>query len=352
MKVNRIFIMLGNLCNLNCKYCLQHPLMNTFIGSKISPNLYDFLYNYKFNKNVRITFYGGEPLLYFPVIKEIVYNLPANKFNFGIISNGKLLNQEIVDFCNNNHMGFALSWDGRNSNITRGYNAIEDKKELIYQLEGLFLTGVMTPYSYPKELLEDFSKVYDEYKAIHRIGLGINIDLIMDTGLHNKELLEFDYDKLEKEMNELITMFDEKDLNYMNSNVHPVIHQWIQKLAIPYNQYKAYGTTNTRSKCGNGYSVANIDLKGNLYPCHNTSTSIGTYDSYNNLSWSEEEYNKKIKDGDLVINRLQTTCKDCKVRYICKGGCKLVTDLSNFCKLRKAIYGPIIDYLNKRFYTN
>ena len=42
-EITSIFLMLGNQCNMNCTYCLQHPLVNEPILTEIDPEIYDFL---------------------------------------------------------------------------------------------------------------------------------------------------------------------------------------------------------------------------------------------------------------------------------------------------------------------
>ena len=65
--INTVFLMLGNSCNMNCAYCLQHPLVHKALTREVNPEIYDFLEEVT-NENTRplhLQFYGGEPLLYF-----------------------------------------------------------------------------------------------------------------------------------------------------------------------------------------------------------------------------------------------------------------------------------------------
>ncbi len=72
--VDTFFIMLGMECNLNCKYCLQHDLVEHPIQHDINPDIYDFIEGCvkAAEHTIRIQFFGGEPLLFFGSIKEIV----------------------------------------------------------------------------------------------------------------------------------------------------------------------------------------------------------------------------------------------------------------------------------------
>lgn len=96
--INTVFLMLGNSCNMNCAYCLQHPLVHKPLTREVNPEIYDFLEEVA-EENTRplhLQFYGGEPLLYFGTIQEVVAVVKQRKLNmtFGIITNGRALTDE------------------------------------------------------------------------------------------------------------------------------------------------------------------------------------------------------------------------------------------------------------------
>lgn len=93
-EMNTLYIMLGNECNLHCRYCVQRNLVEHPIARHISPKFWKFFMSIR--DNVRVVFYGGEPLLYFPAIKEIVTRRP--NLSYHMPSNCKLLTDEMVDF--------------------------------------------------------------------------------------------------------------------------------------------------------------------------------------------------------------------------------------------------------------
>lgn len=74
-KINRIYLMLGSACNFHCKYCLQcdmKPDSNKHISDKLKKYLWKSVAYKTQSTPIRIMFWGGEPLLYFEQIKEIV----------------------------------------------------------------------------------------------------------------------------------------------------------------------------------------------------------------------------------------------------------------------------------------
>src|SRR5574344_1800992 len=163
--VNTIFIILGTGCNMNCKYCLQHPLITERKAiDKINEDIFIFLSNIlKNNKNgIHIQFFGGEPLIYFKNLKYIVeklydLNFDNKQFSFGIISNGKAITDEMVDFLNDRNIPITISWDGRNVEKTRKYDVFANKelKEKIFKLKFLGVSAVLSSYTYPKDILDD-----------------------------------------------------------------------------------------------------------------------------------------------------------------------------------------------------
>lgn len=100
--INTLFLMLGNSCNMNCAYCLQHPLVHKPLSREVNPEIYDFLGEVaqENTRTLHLQFYGGEPLLYFRTIREVVEEIKRRKIpmTFGIITNGRALTDEMVRF--------------------------------------------------------------------------------------------------------------------------------------------------------------------------------------------------------------------------------------------------------------
>lgn len=111
-------------CNLKCKYCFagegeyhgHRSLMSIEVGKKAV----DFIIeNSKHRKNIEIDFFGGEPLMNWEMVKETVaYAREREKetgknFRFTMTTNGVLLNDEIIDYLNENMHNVVLSLDGR-----------------------------------------------------------------------------------------------------------------------------------------------------------------------------------------------------------------------------------------------
>ena len=111
-------------CNLRCEYCFAakgdfgcgRKLMPLEVGKKAI----DFLIEHsKGRRNLELDFFGGEPLMNFKVVKQIVEYARSQeekhnkKFRFTLTTNGVLLNDEVMEFCNKEMGNVVLSIDGR-----------------------------------------------------------------------------------------------------------------------------------------------------------------------------------------------------------------------------------------------
>ena len=122
--VKALCLHIAHDCNLACKYCFaeegeyhgRRALMSFEVGKKAL----DFLVANSGNRvNLEVDFFGGEPLMNFDVVKQLVeygrtLEGPNNKkFRFTLTTNGVLLNQDIIDFANKEMANVVLSIDGR-----------------------------------------------------------------------------------------------------------------------------------------------------------------------------------------------------------------------------------------------
>lgn len=120
--IDIMYLILTNNCNLKCKYCFLENNPNnshncsrmTFDIAKIAiDKFFDYLNNTN-QKKASIIFYGGEPFLEKELFKKSVLyclKLPIN-WNLSIITNGTLLDENIIDFCKENNITIGLSIDG------------------------------------------------------------------------------------------------------------------------------------------------------------------------------------------------------------------------------------------------
>lgn len=347
--INTIFVMLGNGCNMNCRYCLQHPLVHKPLPPCINPDIYEF-FSQVAEENpdglIHLHFYGGEPLIYFDTIKQIVAEVRKRMIpsTYSVITNGRAITDEMVRFFNKYDFNVTISWDGYQSNNSRRFDVFADpaQKDRILHIKYLGLSGVISSAAYPKEMLEAFQEISDDFYQIFGYPVGVNLDSIMDTGLADKSLLDVDYERASKEMAEMAKSylahsldkganpFDEPiKRNYMDC-LYEALRRFYIDRSGSWNRYT--------SACGNGLNVLNMDLQGNLYPCHNTSDKAG------NIKDGFFGYLQKILAGDQTYLHREG-CLNCPALAFCQGGCKLVDDearRATYCRLKRALFTPVL----------
>lgn len=324
---SRIFIILGTACNLSCRYCIQHDIKNTEQSAVISPELIPWLEKEaEVSKNLHITFYGGEPLLYFKAIQSIVNHVHGD-VTFGIITNGSLITDKIADFFNSHHFSVTVSWDGYGSKYTRLYDAMENMDNIL-KINDLCLSGVFSSKNYPLDLLDAFNDFNVEYWKTHKRFSQSNIDILFG----DSDLYDVDLEKLKEQMGEIISITD--SWLHKGTTGNPTAALWGFGFFMKY--IRSMNQSRKSYYCQNGYNILNVDLAGNLYICHNTRDIVG------NIRGNEISYLNGVMARHPFEKETADKCEKCHVKSLCGQRC-LITD--KWCDLRKAFLTPLVDYI-------
>ncbi|MBR7165600.1 MAG: thioether cross-link-forming SCIFF peptide maturase, partial [Clostridia bacterium] len=122
--VKALCLHVAHTCNLNCSYCFasqgnyhgDRGVMSFEVGKRAL----DFLIeNSGTRHNLEVDFFGGEPLMNFQVVKDLVaYARSIEKqhnknFRFTLTTNGVLIDEDVIDFANREMSNVVLSLDGR-----------------------------------------------------------------------------------------------------------------------------------------------------------------------------------------------------------------------------------------------
>ena len=340
--INQIYLMMGYQCNLKCKYCIEHDVVNHAMPKEINPQIIDWMIDIAQNiGGFNVLFWGGEPLVYFDTMKKVVEMIKEKDkdglITFSMVTNGKLINDKTIPWIKENLKGFGLSWDGRNSEITRGYDVMKSNKENIFKLDDWGFDGVFSSYTYPKDYLDDCWEIEKEY------GKPINIhveNLMQYDTLPNPKLKEFDEGKFFQQMRD---MCDEYAYCFRNHATisNPKYAEWI-KTEISY--ISVDNKKPMRLFCGNGGENVNLDLQGNLYCCHGDTESMGTInDNYFDVL-------KNINDHDKTVQHGIDGCNECPVQPLCKNACPKMPQSSRdefYCRMATLRYYPIMELMNE-----
>lgn len=314
----RIYLILGNACNLSCKYCMPHKyIVSECENSRVADKVIKMIEEQAENcDQTTVIFYGGEPLLYFNSIKGVVERL-GKKVQYATMTNGKALTKETVDYFNENEFEINLSYDGYNTRETRGYDPLQDNLENVLNLDCVWITSCLTTKAYPLELcsaFNDFDKVYFERHGYHA---RFNIALVTNPNVNN-ELYKYDYERIEKEMAYINDCFVTQNTKNSGAFLYgtrlaSIIHRNVMLPNVPKR-----------------ISI-DVDSQGNLYMCAlRRETKVTDVDNFG-------IYQKITKRMGY-----EERCKNCPVFPLCVGGCPYIDDVNEQCKLRRAFYMPTI----------
>ena len=321
--VKALCLHIAHDCNLACKYCFAEEgeyhggraLMSYEVGKKAL----DFLIANSGNRvNLEVDFFGGEPLMNFQVVKDLVaYGRSKEKefnkkFRFTLTTNGMLLTEEVMEFANKEMANVVLSIDGRKEvhdfmrptrNGKGSYDLIIDKFKKMAEMRhqtNYYVRGTFTHYNL------DFSK-----DVLHLADMGfkqISAEPVvapddMDYAIREEDLPQLfeEYDNLAKEM-----VKREKEGNGFN-----FFHFMIDLTGGPCLYKRLSG-------CGSGTEYLAVTPWGDLYPCHQfvgmEQFKLGNVDT-------GIEKTDIVDEFKLCNVYAKDKCKDCFARFYCSGGC-------------------------------
>lgn len=312
-------------CNLACKYCFaeegeyhgRRALMSFEVGKKAL----DFLIENSGKRvNLEVDFFGGEPLMNWDVVKELVkygrskeqeYN---KKFRFTLTTNGVLLNDEMMEFANKEMANVVLSLDGRQEvndsmrpfrNGKGSYELIvpkfqkfarqRDDLNLSYYVRGTFTRDNI-----------DFSK-----DVTHFADLGfkhMSIEPVVGADDEPYAIRKEDLPKIMEEYDDLAKEYIKRE---KEGNGFNFFHFMIDLEQGPCVAKRLSG-------CGSGTEYLAVTPWGDFYPCHQF---VG------DEKFLMGNVNEGIKRADLqdefkLCNvYAKPKCKECFARYYCSGGC-------------------------------
>lgn len=321
--VKALCLHVAHTCNLNCNYCFasqgKYQGDRALMSFEVGKQALDFLIaNSGSRTNLEVDFFGGEPLMNWDVVKQLVAYARTQeephhkKFRFTLTTNGVLIDDDVIDFANREMHNVVLSLDGRKE--------VHDRLRKNYEGKGSYDTIV------PK-----FQKLVES-----RGGKGY---YIRGTFTHNN--VDFTND-----------LFHMADLGFTELSMEPVVCAPGEPYALTeedlpklFEQYELLAKEMIRRKkegrgftfyhymidlshgpciykrisgCGSGTEYMAVTPWGDLYPCHQF---VGD-EAYRMGNVWDGVTNTALREKFRECNAYsRTECADCWAKLYCSGGC-------------------------------
>lgn len=327
-KLKKLIILLSSACNLRCRYCYlsfgMHPGEEVIknISVEDAKKAIEMIYE-KYPEGIGfIQFFGGEPLVAFKEMKAI-YEFTCEFFdakglkrpNYGVVTNGVLLNEEVISFFNESKMSVTISIDGDKAvhdNVRKKAGPGSAYDDLIEKVRK-FKDEIRFPLFYEMTLNREHVLGYEKGKmrqwleSIKECGFtrGIigAVEYSMDKSLNfreedlpvlqeiYKEYVEYYFDELTKEQTDfynldickLIGMITKKDLTFYS--------------------------------CNTGISQMTLATNGTIYPCPKFATVDMPMGSVKTGKIDQTQIRKIIEEDKRDL------CKSCWMVEMCKSYC-------------------------------
>ncbi len=295
-------------CNFACPYCYENNLGQNIMTTKVENDLLRFITNYNQDAVVDLAWYGGEPLIAFTTIKNILAKLKKQNIKIGghtLVTNGYLLNDEVISFFKKNKLdNIQITIDGtreKHDSIRKLKSGKPTFDKILKNIDNFTLavpeTSVTLRVNISNENQNDFPQLYKYLNDRYRDkNCAVSPALVTDHGgcevncMRNKDKLTF--------LKELYFKYDIKEVEFYPNIAQPSVCTAQQSQAFV------------------------IDPDGNLYKCW---VDIGKKEKIiGNLD------NTTTTNLDLVSRYIMHTdkfndpkCLDCFLFPVCDGGCGL-----------------------------
>lgn len=321
--IKALCLHIAHTCNLNCSYCFasqgKYHGDRAIMSYEVGKRALDFLVeNSGTRRNLEVDFFGGEPLMNFQVVKDLVaYARSIEKekgknFRFTLTTNGMLIDDDVIEFANKECSNVVLSLDGRKE--------VHDRYRVDYAGNGSW-----------EKIVPKFQKLVEAREGKNYYMRGTfthaNPDFLKDI----QQMLDLGFTELS--MEPVVSSPD--DASALTEEDKAIVMEQYEKLAELMIERNKAGKPFTFyhymidleggpciykriSGCGSGTEYMAVTPWGDLYPCHQfvgkEQYKLG--DIYNGVS------NHAAQEEFASCNvYARPECRDCWARLYCSGGC-------------------------------
>ena len=346
--IKALCLHVAHTCNLNCDYCFasqgKYHGERAVMSFEVGKRALDFLIeNSGTRHNLEVDFFGGEPLMNWDVVKQLVeYARSVEKqhnknFRFTLTTNGVLIDDDVIDFANREMSNVVLSLDGRKEihDLKRvdhagngSYDRIVPKFQKMVESRGgenYYMRGTFT-HANP-----DFTK-----DIFHMLDLGFT-ELSMEPVVcapddpaaltaEDLEIVKEQYEILAKEM-----------IKRGKEGRGFTFYHYMIDLTEGPCVYKRI------SGCGSGTEYMAVTPWGDLYPCHQF---VGEEEYKLGDIWNGVTNDALREDFRSCNAYSREECKTCWAKLYCSGGC--AANAYHASGSIRGIYEPGCELFRKR----
>ncbi len=339
-----VVLKMTNDCNLDCMYCYVDHKNVQFIKKDYVEKLFDELMIYD-HQTACCVFHGGEPLIRYKEINEIIDLLKSKKYgsriSFDIQTNGTIMNEEIIQMIRNNNISLGISLDGPKQ-IHDIYRTYKDGR-------GSFDNVINTIITLTKENIRcGFLAVVCDKSLDHLVEtvkwfseMGITyIDI--KPYFHSNNEVTLTVDKYAEKMLELLT--------WLKDNPKKICIREFEFFANAICGIKPKKTSMCDKKnCWAGRDHLTMDCNGDIYICDRLLGHKGfVLGNIGNDHLDAILSNPLIRKFNSRKFEDVSECQVCEVNYICNMGCAATNLLENnddFCCYSKT--AALCEYYKK-----
>jgi len=321
--VKALCLHIAHTCNLNCSYCFasqgKYHGDRAVMSYEVGKQALDFLIEHSgTRRNLEVDFFGGEPLMNFQVVKDLVsYARSIEKekgknFRFTLTTNGVLVDDDVIEWANRECSNVVLSLDGRKEIHDRfrvdyagngSWEKIVPKFQKFVQARGgkeYYMRGTFT-HANP-DFLKDIQQMLD-------LGFSeLSMEPVVCAAGDPSALTEEDLPIVMEQYEKLAELMLERD---KQGKPFTFYHYMLDLSGGPCIYKRISG-------CGSGTEYMAVTPWGDLYPCHQF---VGEEKFKLGNIW-EGVTNTDVQGEFAACNvYAHPECHDCWARLYCSGGC-------------------------------
>ena len=321
--IKALCLHVAHTCNLNCSYCFasqgKYHGDRAVMSFEVGKRALDFLIEHSGKRrNLEVDFFGGEPLMNFQVVKDLVAYARSREqeahknFRFTLTTNGMLIDDDVIDFANREMSNVVLSLDGRKEIHDRyrvdyagngSWERIVPKFQKLVEARGgknYYIRGTFTHQN--PDFVQDIRQMLD-------LGFTeLSMEPVVCAPEDPSALTPADIEIVKQQYEELAELMLQRD---REGRPFTFYHYMIDLAGGPCIYKRISG-------CGSGTEYMAVTPWGDLYPCHQF---VGEERFKLGDIWKGLD-NPEVQGEFAACNvYAKPECQDCWAKLYCSGGC-------------------------------